>query len=126
LKAIVEVSDQCVADLLCSALEGGSNYWYSIVKFIEPPKLEFRIMKSQVFRHIDYPMNVGGALHIQDKEAGKDSKTYILELASLRNGVQVMANKFPRHFADFVNENDDAITGDVFLQCCLFGDVIYG
>jgi hypothetical protein len=27
---------------------------------------------------------------------------------------------------DFIDENDDAITADVFLQFCLFGDVIYG
>ena len=24
------------------------------------------------------------------------------------------------------NENDDADTADVFLQCCIVGDVIYG
>jgi hypothetical protein len=32
----------------------------------------------------------------------------------------------PRHFADVLNENDDAGTGDVFLQCCLFGEIIFG
>jgi hypothetical protein len=25
-----------------------------------------------------------------------------------------------------LNENDDADTGDVFLQLCLFGEVVYG
>jgi len=38
----------------------------------------------------------------------------------------VMAKKEPRHFADFLKEDYDETTGDVFLQCCLFGEVIYG
>jgi hypothetical protein len=37
-----------------------------------------------------------------------------------------MADKYPRHIADILSENDDATTGDVFLQLCLFGDVVYG
>jgi hypothetical protein len=37
-----------------------------------------------------------------------------------------MAADYPRHFADLVNENDDADTGDAFVQCCVFGEVIYG
>jgi hypothetical protein len=36
-----------------------------------------------------------------------------------------MAVECPRHFADFLNEKADAVTGDAFLQCCLFGEVIY-
>ena len=32
----------------------------------------------------------------------------------------------PRHLADFMSESDDASTGDVFLQLCIFGSVVYG
>ena len=31
-----------------------------------------------------------------------------------------------RHFKDFLYENEDAMTGDCFLQCCVFNEVIYG
>jgi len=37
-----------------------------------------------------------------------------------------MAEKYPRHFHNFLEENDDAETGDVFIQCCLFGEIVYG
>jgi hypothetical protein len=40
--------------------------------------------------------------------------------------MNVMAMNYPRHFADFLNEAADAITADAFLQCCLFGALIYG
>jgi len=49
-----------------------------------------------------------------------------LDLDAIKKGLQIIAEKYPRHMGDFLNENDDADTGDVFLQCCLFGDAIYG
>jgi hypothetical protein len=36
-----------------------------------------------------------------------------------------MASKYPRHFADLLNDSADVNTANVFIECCLFGDVIY-
>lgn len=44
---------------------------------------------------------------------------------SMLEGVQLMANKEERHFSDAIEKNDDAITGDVWLQLTLFGEVKY-
>jgi hypothetical protein len=125
----VPITKLRISDMLCSAFEGGSNYWYCIDKFIKPPVIEWQSDPKQVYQHLDYPLNAGGALIISDKESDepvKSKKTYRLDLDSITKGIQVMAEKCPRHFADFLGENDDATTGDVFLQCCLFGEVIYG
>jgi hypothetical protein len=119
---------------LCSALEGGSNYWYTIVEFVQPNKfLNFsdvhqhdeRKLNPEIYRHLDYPTNPGGALVIKDKE-DEDGKLYRLDLNACARGLQVMQEKYPRHFGAFLSEDDDAETGDVFLQCCLLGDVVYG
>jgi len=48
-----------------------------------------------------------------------------LDLKSIGRGLEDPAVKCPTHFADLVNENTDAITADVRLQCCLFGELIY-
>lgn len=114
-----------VQDLLCCALEGGSNYWYQIVKFIEPETLACRAHDKEIFRHLDYPVNVGGALIFQDNE-GDPKNRYRLDLRSIEKGLKSMANNSPEHFASFIAENEDADTGDVFLQHCLFGEVVYG
>lgn len=37
-----------------------------------------------------------------------------------------MAQRHTLHFHDFVQENDDAETADVFFQLAVLGDVIYG
>jgi hypothetical protein len=124
----VDVPWERIRDLLCNALEGGSNYWYRIEKFIAPDKYVNSDPKD-IFRHLDYPTNPGGALLISDAKVADDPdvfRTERLNMTKLKEGLKVMAQKYPRHFANFMSENDDADTGDVFLQCALFGDVIYG
>lgn len=121
----IEVSRKRISDLLCSALEGGSNYWYIIKKHVPPPTLTFRSDADKVYTHLDFPLNEGGALLIGDMEDAK-SGTKRLDLEAIGRGLAVMARAYPSHFGDFISENDDATTGDVFLQCCLFGEVIYG
>jgi hypothetical protein len=119
------ISLERISDLLCSAFEGGSNYWYVINEFVEPKALTFRTDKDQVYRHLDYPLNEGGALVVGDME-DEDSEDKRLDLEAIERGLKIMAEKYPRHMMDFINENEDADTGDVFLQCCLFGEAIYG
>ena len=57
--------------------------------------------------------------------------TYSDEKFSLRwdmilEGSKTFVQDFPRHYQDFVSENDDAVTADVWLQCVCLGDVEYG
>ena len=55
----------------------------------------------------------------------KEAKHH-LTLADIEKGLETMRDKYPRHWADLVEENDDLITGDVFLQCAVFGELVYG
>ena len=118
----LNIERESIEDLLCGALEGGSNYWYMIVDRKEPnPKPEFL--------H-EYPMR-GGSLTFVDLEDSDDLdnpeiKKFVLDKATMIKGMQQMAAKYPGHFADFQQENTDANTFDCFLQCCLFGEEIYG
>jgi len=117
---------QRIQDLLCNALEGGySCYWCEIEKFNYPEGETKESLKIE-FQHIELPFK-NGSLTIRDVSGeGDNKKEYILNLPAIAEGLQIMADKEPRHFRDFMTEDDDAITGDVFLQCCLFKEVIYG
>lgn len=55
----------------------------------------------------------------------EDHVSHFLNLKKIKKGLAVMAKKETSHFADFIQENADENTADVFLQCCLFGKVIY-
>ena len=54
------------------------------------------------------------------------SAKHHLTLADIQKGLETMRDKYPHHWADLVEENDDLITGDVFLQCAVFGELVYG
>lgn len=103
-----------VEDLLVTAFEGGSNYWYMIEEKSDP--------EVSIY---DLPFTNKGFIVISDQE-NKKKKKYTLDKAALQFGLEVMSSKYQQHFSDVIDENDDATTGDVFLQCCLFGEVIYG
>ena len=63
----VQVSKQRLADLLCCALEGGSNYWYRIEKFGAPDAENlFHSMEDGTFRYLDYPLSEGGFIMVSD------------------------------------------------------------
>lgn len=69
----------------------------------------------------------GGTLIVEDLYAEEgDKDTYELTLEGVKKGLEKMKEEYPRHWADLVEENDDLITGDCFLQLAVFGEWIYG
>lgn len=126
-----------VAYLLCSAFEGGVGYWAQIVGYVEPktPVAHMDIGGDKtVYPYVDFPLTPDGAVLIRDvEEDGQqpdegepdEGKTWRLDYAAVAKGLQVMADKYHKHFHTFLDENGDAETGDVFLQCCLFGEIVY-
>jgi len=123
------VDDERVTDLITTALEGGSNYWYWC-------DLERSVRNGAEFI-VDEPMK-GGKLCIKliepdeldtpikgERGPGGVQEWWLTRDTAI-DGLKLMATKYPKHFADWINENDDAITGDVFLQCALFGEIVFG
>lgn len=119
------ISIQRVQDLLCDAFEGGSNYWCRIEKYNYPDNETKESLKIE-FPHIELPFREGSLILKDISGEGDEKKDYILNLPAIIEGLQIMADKESRHFADFLSENYDSITADVFLQCCVFKEVIYG
>ena len=113
-----------VAELLAIILSAGPNTSYRIVDSQRPPTFGFRSDPNFIFRELDHALNEGGSLAIVRRGQTSDGRR--LDLESIGDGLNMMATHYPRHFADFLNEAADAITADVFLQCCLFGELIYG
>lgn len=55
-----------------------------------------------------------------------ESAKHHLTIEDVKKGLELMRDQYPRHWADLVEQNDDAVTGDVWLQLATFGDLIYG
>ena len=104
------VSLERLANIVYSMAQG-SSYWCKYAGDLGYEKTVEELYAGQIIKLEDF----------EDEKA-----RYTLTLPKLKRGLTVMAKKFPRHFADFLTENDDADTADVLLQCALFGEVVYG
>ncbi len=133
ISVIVTIKREDIFSLLVSALEGGSNYWVDIPLFgykaNQPTEWVFVSDPDYVQRtgkHFlaEIPLNPGGEVFLVDKERDDDG-VMTLNWEAIKKGFAIMAEKYPQHMADFLNGNADAITGDVFLQCCLLGEITY-
>lgn len=121
----VTIPLQRVADLFVNAIEGGSNYWMTSLR--PGDKMRERAPKDATNWY------ESGASYATDDDTEvlmtvlEDEGTeHTITLGSIRSGLQFMADSYPTHFADILTRNDDAITGDVFVQCVVFGEIIYG
>ena len=127
-----EISASRIVDLLCTAFDGGMCTWARAETHMpaepdwswgegSPEKTEKEW--ANVRKVYVAPMC---GWHVTMFDMENDEKPYRLDREALERGMKVFAEKYPGHFSDFINENDDAITGDVYVQCCIFGDAIYG
>jgi hypothetical protein len=138
-QVVSEISAERVASLLCCGFEGGVGYWCRIFGYRKPRKVVAHISPDdgEVFPHIDYPLCAGGAVLCYETEVdGHDDefflksenreKLLVLDRAAIERGLRLMPTASPRQWGRFLSQDDDADTGDVFIQLCLLGEVRYG
>ena len=118
------ISEESIAGLLACAFEGGSNSWYMIEDYEAPENPRPVMFGDEIFKHTDYPVT-GGAVIVSDMH-DEERGHMRLDGEAIQRGLTAMSEKCPQAWGDFITNNADAITGDCFLQCCLFGEVVYG
>jgi hypothetical protein len=119
----IAVPVERINDLLCCAFEGGSNYWIRCSAVVNDDR------RGVTYNH-EIPL-AGGTVALCDYDYMDDEPNvdewHQLDRAAIERGMPIFQKiAGGQHLADFLNENEDAITGDVFLQCCVFGEVVYG
>jgi hypothetical protein len=124
---MAKVSAHRLHDVLCGALEGGSGYWACIDSF---NPAEGKTKADYQFPHLDIIFD-GGSITISDciseaEGCDPEFEPTKLTLEMLQKGLKIMAEKYDWHFKNIVNENDDAETSDVLLQCAVMGDITFG
>jgi hypothetical protein len=129
IKHETEISSQRIADMMVTAIEGNhmTRAWCSGIHL----KGDWEARQSELAGPwYSDPKLYDGAFEIEvleldDERTGKTKAHKICEV-DLANGLRLMAEKWSKHFADLVQENDDASTADVFLQMIVLGQLVYG
>ena len=110
-----------VSDLISTALESGTPGISGIWRISDPSDQEYAS---------DIPLNGGSLLVVIDDEIEDGAGVeYTLDKDAVLAGL----NKFllsdnaaiQQHAKDFLDENDDVITADTFMEIALFGEVIF-
>jgi len=124
----IELDTQRISDLVVNAHEGNAvGYWANVTIWSPEGK--------RIHGFGNLPTNVVGHCKVEfeeyDERTGEPVETYMLdlcnpELSQVVKGLQLMAEHYKWHFANFMSENDDVETADVFIQLCLLGEVVYG
>lgn len=126
IEGLTLISPYDVYNMLVSALEGGSNYWYFIGN-----KSTDRILNATpemngeptVDRFL-MAIQRGTVVNIYDIES--DEKLGTLTPESWAKAEKLLIEKHRSHLGDILKENDDATTADVFFQLAVMGEIVYG
>jgi hypothetical protein len=137
------VTEQQIRDLLVSGFEGGIGYWAMIWGYQFAPGLQYSDFqeggKMQLPNEYYHPVQLiplvpgCAVLLVDSNEVHRGTETlpegtpiWKLDRQALHDGLQVMAEHHLHHWRNFVEESSDAETADVYIQLCLFGEVVYG
>ena len=126
-----------ITPVIVGAFEGGSNYWmyqgrdFPAIKWGRELKA---LHQDSPWSHLDLGACYSDVMawaakneqHFKVTVRDDEGEGHNITPRLIERGVQVMQDKYPRHFEDMIRENDDATTSDVLLQCILFEDVVYG
>lgn len=123
--ATIDITVSIDESLVVSALQSapdGIRYWASR---IDPLGTDTSAVHGWF---ADYAL-AGTGSHIRVIETRGDDdkpKAHRLTRHKIMRGLATMARVSPRQFGLLVMGNGDAVTGDVLVQCTLFGEVKYG
>jgi len=110
---------QMIEDLLVTALEGGSNYWYYLPN--ELPKQEG---KSYIDAMLAF-LEEGGSIQVNDWE-DEEEKLGELTWESAMKAFELMHEVQPHNYAALIEDNWDANDADVWFQLAVMGEVTFG
>lgn len=131
IKVEMDVPWEVVTNAITGAIEGGSTYWCRQFMAASDDKSTSLYQSMRNSRKVWYDereyWDQGGKAELKfDKPFEAHPGEATIDKDQLVKGLTVMAAKAPRHFADLINETDDATTHDVFLQYVLFAETIFG
>jgi hypothetical protein len=113
MKLEVMIPTLTIFDTIVSGVEGGIQYWAKVESFWTPAC-------TSTANELGTDLRL--ACDLVELETG--------ERIALREqwaaGLRLMAERYPRRFAELVNGTGDGTTGDVLIQLAAFGELRYG
>ena len=119
----IEIKDELIEDILCSAFEGGITYWANNISCED--REDMLKVKGWKHEHLTKTKKKDAAIFIHTMEGGK----YKITKKSIIDGLQKMDNSeygCTKALKRILDETYDAYDTDIVVQIACFGKVIYG
>jgi hypothetical protein len=146
-----KLTKQDIIDILITALEGGSNYWY-LMDLPENIKSYGQSTSEAVGEYIlrggsidffdreeyydvrrslkDGDYNIGDSDDMIDtksyQEDIENTKLGYIDMDRILEAITKIKSEYPEIWKNILLENADAGDADVFLQLCVMNEVVYG
>jgi hypothetical protein len=120
----LQVDADHLANVLCSGFESGIRYWGMLCDATQHELPVELPVEPRMLRYHQALISLG-FIKVKVQDTGR---LYHLTSDKVLRGIQVIANRYPRHLGAVLGDSSkqDAETGDVLIQCALFGEVRYG
>lgn len=122
-KKTIGLTEEDISDILCSCIEGGSNYWAQIQNVGEQwDEVEKELPEDHTIEdHIMALWEAGYALHIVDVE---EDTSHFIYFDKFIDAIQSVIDDGTWDGNDICDV--DGYVGDCIMQYATFGEVIYG
>jgi hypothetical protein len=128
-----EISFEMIENIIVTAIEGGSNYWYflDLKKATNmPPReqngeivpLSIRIAQG-VFNDPDFRLPV---FDLESEDEDEMDELGVLSQESMRNAIGLTMNDYKNTWHNLEEEEFDAGDADVLFQLAVMGEVVFG
>lgn len=130
INVTVDVSREVLENIVITALEGGSNYWYYIseeaikrINSVAPRTNDNSSFSERLFRAVfDYDIIVP----IHDIEDTDGEPVGELNVKTFEKHLEICASEALWALQEEIDERGDAGSSDVVFQYLALGDFIYG
>lgn len=123
-KVTTEIKTSLINDVLITALEGGSNYWYFINEHEAETPENFKRDPEMHYEFLD-KVYQGGSLPVYDAEDNSELHG-TLTIESIQKGLNILAKDHETNMYNISTEDYDAHDADVFFQLCVLGEITFG
>ncbi len=122
----MKITKELISDLLATALEGGSNYWYLLgdidsTHFVKGDTLADNLARS-------FMADEEYELEVYDIESDEDEPELLgtIVMHNILKAFDVMAEDYPHAYARIKTGDYDAEDGDIWFQIATMGEVVFG
>ena len=120
----IEISDELIEYILCSAFEGGITYWAENVSCKD--NKDMKEVGGWKHEYLTRTKKKDAVMYIHESETGEK---YPITKKSIIDALQKMDSpeyKYTKALGRILDETYDADDADIVVQTACFGEVIYG